>query len=90
MPNLIALVSQVPRDMSGELARLAAWRAADSDGAPSAQFDEQGSRACTESAGLELLRPVYYRRDVDSPSGVMHEAGLLEISLQNFTLTELG
>jgi len=37
--DLAALVGMLPRDMAGELARMAAWRAAGFDGVPSARFD---------------------------------------------------
>ncbi len=39
MPDLEALVQVVPRDLAGELARLAAWRATGFDGAPGQDFD---------------------------------------------------
>ncbi len=38
-PDLAALVQRVPRELAGELARLAAWRAVGGDGAPPARFD---------------------------------------------------
>jgi len=38
-PDLAALVRRVPRELAGELARLAAWRAIGGDGAPPARFD---------------------------------------------------
>jgi len=39
MPDLEALVQAVPRDMAGDLARLAAWRGAGFDGVPDHEFD---------------------------------------------------
>lgn len=37
--DLAELVAQVPRDMAGELARMAAWRAVGFNGVPPTQFE---------------------------------------------------
>lgn len=39
MPDLEVLVRHVPRELAGELARLAAWRAVGGNGAPPRSFD---------------------------------------------------
>ena len=38
-PDLARLMRMVPRALAGELARMAAWRAAGFDGVPAADFD---------------------------------------------------